>query len=137
MVNVTNAPAVTATPATSTLPDTLIGVQIDTTQYVYASPSGIVNDVNGGFPRFIGRVRLAVTLAAGDATWTGLGAGVDGQEVVLWNTDAANTLFLPTGNAGSQAQNQFQGSALGYALAPGYSISMIYYTGNVNGWVMR
>ena len=137
MVNVTNAPAVTATPATSTLPDTLVGVQLDSTQYVYASPSGTVNDVNLGIPRFVGRVRVAVTLAAGDATWTGQGPGVDGQEVILWNSDATNSLTLSVQDTGSVVGGRYAGASGSYALLPGFSISMIYYAGTVNAWVLR
>lgn len=139
MVNITNAPSTTGAstpPSSSTLPDTLVGFQQSTTQYVYASPSGTTNDVNGGFPRFIGNIRLAVTLAAGNATWTGLGAGSDGQHCVLWNTDATSSLTLSVSDAGSLAPNQFNGVAGTSSLGPGTAAELVYYAGNVNAWVI-
>ncbi len=136
MVNITNAPSQSATPSSSLLPDILVGFQHDTTQYTYASPSGTTNDVNGGFPRFVGQVRLAVTLASGSATWTGLGVGSDGQKVVLWNTDAANTLTLLIQSSSSLTPNQFYGTPTNYVLAAGNACELVYYAGNINGWVI-
>ncbi len=136
MVNITNAPSSQATPALSTLPTTLLGFQHDATQYTYASPSGTTNDVNGGFPRFLGNVRLAVTLASGAATWTGLGAGNDGQHLVLWNTDTANSLTLLVANSGSVAANQFNGPVANYVLSAGNACELVYYAGIVNAWVL-
>lgn len=138
MVNLTNAPSGGASaPATVTLPDTMVAFLHNTTQYTYASPAGTTNNVGGGFPSFVGRVRLTVTLAAGAATWTGLGAGVDGQQVELWNNDATNTLTLTVGSANSLTNNRFKGYTAGYAVAPGMSLDLRYYAGNVNGWVVR
>ena len=137
MVNVTNAPAQSSPPASSTLPDTLLGVQTSTTQYNYASPSGTVNNVVSGIPSFVGNARLTVTLAAGSATWTGLSAGSDNQHITLWNSDAANTLTLAVKNSGSLAQNQFNGTSVGYLLSPGFTIGLIYYAGSVKAWVVR
>lgn len=136
MVNITNAPTMPSTPAQATLPDTLLGFQHSTTQYTYASPSGTTNNVVSGVPLFLGNARLAVTLAAGNATWTGLAAGLDGQHLVLWNADAANTLTLAVQNSGSLVQNRFQGSAGNYALIHGNAILMVYYAGTVNAWVI-
>ncbi len=136
MVNITNAPSQSTTPSSSLLPSTLLGFQHDSTQYAYASPSGTTNDVNGGFPRFLGNVRLAVTLAAGSATWTGLGAGNDGQHLILWNTDAANTLTLLVSNAGSVVGNRFSGPAANYVLSAGNACELVYYAGTINAWVI-
>jgi hypothetical protein len=137
MVNITNPPNQSTTPSSSTQPDTLVSFQHNTSTFSYASPSGTTNDVNGGFPRFVGKVRLTVTLAAGDAIWTGLGAGADGQEVLLWNNDATNSLTLQVKNAGSVPRNQFNGSSMGYMLLPGFTLLLVYYAGVVNAWVVR
>lgn len=139
MVNVTSAPSTSGasvTPSVSTLPDTLVGFQSDTTQYTYASPAGTTNDVTPGCPKFVGHVRLAVTLAGGDAIWTGLAAGADNQHLVLWNTDATATLSLAINDSGSLAPNRFQGSGTGYDVSPGNAYLLVYYTGNVNAWVI-
>lgn len=59
----------------------------------YASPAGLaVAAAPAGFSSTTGR--LYVTLAAGDATWTSLTAGGDGQLLSIINNDAANTLTL-------------------------------------------
>ncbi len=136
MVNISNAPAQSATPSSATLPTTLLGFQHDSTQYTYASPSGTTNDVNGGFPRFLGNVRLAVTLAAGASTWTGLGAGNDGQHLILWNTDSANSLTLLVNNAGSVSVNRFNGPTANVVLTAGNAIELVYYAGLINSWVI-
>lgn len=138
MVNITNALTTSAYPSRSTLPTTLLAYQFDGTQYAYASPSGSTNDVNGGFPRFLGIVRLAVTLAAGAATWTGLGAGNDGQQVILRNADNTNTLTLSTGGTGlgdaaSLPANQFTGQN-DYRLPPGGQITILYNGGVTPHW---
>lgn len=136
MVNITTSPAFTSAPSVSVLPDTLVGFQSDTTQYTYASPAGTINDVSGGFPRFTGDVRLAVTLAGGNSTWTGLGAGNDGQRLILWNTDTSSSLSLSVNDAGSLVQNRFNGVAGTSALGPGATAELVYYAGNVNAWVI-
>ncbi len=136
MVNITSALSANYTPAISTLPSTTVEFQHDSTQYTYASPSGTTNDVNGGFPRLVGNTRLSVTLAAGAATWTGLGAGNDGQHVILWNTDATNSLTLLVSNAGSLAGNRFSGPAANVVLTAGNAIELVYYAGLINAWVV-
>ncbi len=102
----------------------------------YASSAGANNDVNpgGGWPTDIGR--LDVTLAGGNANWTGLVAGVDGQAVLISNIDAANTLTLNNQNAGSSAANRFRSSA-DAVLGPGATVLATYYAGTVNRWVLR
>jgi hypothetical protein len=100
----------------------------------YASPAGAQNDVNpgGGFPANIGR--LVVTLAAGNANWTGLLAGSDGQLLYLTNADAANTLELDVANGGSAAANQFQ-YQFGLALGPGVS-KLLCYDATIAKWML-
>jgi hypothetical protein len=77
----------------------------------YASPSGANNNVNpgGGWPSLAGvpYTTLDVSLAAGNANWTGLLAGTDGQLCMIRNNDAANSLTLNKENAGSAAANRF------------------------------
>jgi hypothetical protein len=106
----------------------------------YASPTGTSNDVNpgGGWPTSISR--LDVTLASGNAEWTGLLAGTDGQMVEIFNADATNTLTLdanPAGSvAGSAAANRFQFVG-NLALPPGASAIAVYSAGTVNRWRIR
>jgi hypothetical protein len=96
----------------------------------YASPSGVTNNVNPpGWlttPNTVGRIN--VTLAAGNAEWTGLDAAgiTDGTGVLITNTDAANTLQLDTQNAGSSAANQFFASG-NIVLVPGQGTLAVYY----------
>lgn len=101
----------------------------------YASPAGAVNNVNpgGGFPINIGRV--VVTLAAGNANWTGLVAGADGQLLFLTNADAANTLELDALNAGSLAANRFLYGGGGVFLPPGVS-KLLLYDGTLANWLL-
>lgn len=102
----------------------------------YASPAGANNNVSpgGGWPA-IGR--LDVTLAAGNANWTGLVAGtIDGQSCLIANNDATNTLTLNASNGASGAANQFR-YAGDLALPPGATVLAVYYAGTVNRWVLR
>jgi hypothetical protein len=100
----------------------------------YASPAGANNNVNpgGGFPLNIGR--LVVTLAAGNANWTGLLAGADGQLLYLTNADAANTLELDPSNVGSAAANQFL-YQFSLALGPGVS-KLLCYDATLAKWMI-
>jgi hypothetical protein len=104
---------------------------------VYASPAGAQNNVDptsgGAWP--VGFDRVDVTLAAGNANWTGLKAGGDGQVVIITNTDAANNLVLNNQNNGSTAANRFR-SAADITLLPGTAILVKYYAGAVNRWVV-
>ncbi len=139
MVNVTTAPDFEADPAIANLPDLSTGSSGSSSasnQYTYASPAGVSNDVVAWSPPFTGRIRLAVTLAAGSAAWTGLAAGVSGQEVTLWNADPDNTLTLVVQNVGSLSANQFQGSAGAYSLTPGNALGLIYYGDTINAWII-
>lgn len=91
----------------------------------YATPAGSQNNVapGGGFPT--NKSRLVVTLA-GNATWTGLVAGTDGQLVYLTNADAADSLTLTSQDAGSLAANQFLYAGGGIVLPPGASKLLLY-----------
>ncbi len=63
----------------------------------FASPAGgAVAAAPPGFSSAVGR--LEVSLAGGNSTWVSLTAGVDGQLLVIANTDAANILILPALN---------------------------------------
>ena len=135
-VNITSPPAGVNAPPQSNLPDTSVGLVHNTTQFTYASPAGTTNNVVTGVPAFVGNSRLAVTLAAGNATWNSMSAGADGQHMVVWNTDAANTLTLNVNNTSGLVGNRFQGSAGSYALMPGNAILMVYYAGSVKAWVI-
>lgn len=101
----------------------------------YASPAGASNNVNpaGGFPANIGR--LVVTLAAGDANWTGLLAGSAlGQLLLLSNGDAANSLTLNAKNVGSLPANQFL-YQFDIVLGPGVS-KLLCYDGVLAKWMI-
>jgi len=95
-----------------------------TGRVAYASPAGQSNDVTpAGFGTTTGR--LVVTLPSGDATWTGLLAGQDGQLLIITNADAGNTLTLSKSNGASMAANQFL-YAFDLAIATGVSVLLIY-----------
>jgi hypothetical protein len=96
----------------------------------YASPAGARNNVNpgSGWPNAPGPVpysTLGVTLAAGNANWTGLLAGNDDQAVLIVNQDAANSLTLNNANAGSAAANRFAYAA-DLILPPGATAWAVY-----------
>lgn len=101
----------------------------------YPSPAGASHNVNpGGAWPVIGR--LDVTLAGGNANWTGLVAGSDGQQVLICNNDAANTLTFNNQNGGSLAANRFRWVG-DRAMPPGDTVLAVYYAGTVNRWVLR
>ena len=92
----------------------------------YASPAGASNNVTPpGFGNTVGF--LDVTLAAGDANWTGLAAGADKQMLVVANADATHTLTLNGLNGGSLAANQFRAGG-DPVLPPLSAILLVYYT---------
>jgi hypothetical protein len=105
-----------------------------TGRVLYASPAGASNDVapGGGFPLNIGR--LIVTLAGGNANWTGLAAGADGQMLFLCNAHAANSLTLNARNGGSVAANQFL-YQFDIVLGPGVS-KLLCYDGTLAKWMV-
>jgi len=95
----------------------------------YASPNGANNDVNpgGGWPSLAGvpYTTLGVTITGGNANWTGLLAGTDGQLVLIANQDTVDTLTLNKQNAGSAAANRFAFAA-DLILPPGASAFAMY-----------
>lgn len=99
------------------------------------SAAGANNDVNPGGTWPAGYGRLAVTLAAGNANWSGLVAGSDGQTVQLVNLDAANTLTLNSKNVGSLAANRFS-FANDLILPPGATCWLVYWAGAIDLWVI-
>ncbi len=101
----------------------------------FASPAGSSNNVNPGgtFPTNI--TRLIVTEPSGDATWTGLLAGSDGQLLWIFNADAANNLTLSVADAGSTAANRFAGFS-SLILPAQSSVLACYFAGTVNRWVL-
>jgi hypothetical protein len=126
-----NQPMVNGVPAFAAAPasgGTLTG------RLVYASPAGASNNVapGGTFPANISR--LIVTLALGDANWTGLAAGSDGQLLFLTNGHAANSLTLNASNAGSLAANQFL-YQFNVILGPGIS-KLLCYDATLAKWLI-
>lgn len=77
--------------------------------------------------------RLFVTLAAGNANWTGLAGGVDGMSVLLKNIDSANSLTLNSENANSHPANRFNGIG-DQLIPPGSSVLLVYTAGSRNRW---
>ncbi len=76
-----------------------------------------------------------VTLAAGDANWTGLLAGSAlGQLLLLTNGDAANSLTLNASNVGSAAANRFL-YQFDLVLGPGVS-KLLCYDGVLAKWLI-
>lgn len=77
--------------------------------------------------------RLFVNTAAGNATFTGLSAGYDGQ--LLWvNVAGGNTLTLNTADGSSTAANQFSGSA-NLTFNSGDNL-LLCYDGTLQKWLM-
>jgi hypothetical protein len=98
-------------------------------------PAGANNDFNpgGAWPTNIGR--LDVDPSLGVANLTGLVAGIDGQLVVIFNSEAlgGNNLTLNNQNAASAAANRFQGSG-DFIIVPQNSLTLCYYAGAINRW---
>lgn len=88
----------------------------------YASPAGSIAAAPVGFNSGTGR--LLVTLPSGNATWTSLTAGTDGQLLEIRNTDATNTLTLPKVNWGGVGD---------IALSAGNNI-LTYYDATAATW---
>jgi hypothetical protein len=96
------------------------------TYLAFASPAGSSNNVNpAGFGAGVGLID--VTLAGGDATWTGLLAGANRQMLVIANADALANLTLAALNAGSAAANRFRASG-DIVLPPLSAHLFVYYT---------
>lgn len=96
------------------------------TYLAYASAAGASNNVNPtGFASTVGLID--VTLAAGDANWTGLTAGGDQQLLMIANADTVHTLTLNGLNAGSLAANRFRAGG-DPVLPPLSALLLCYYT---------
>lgn len=106
----------TASTSTSTA-GALLGARLG-----FASPAGTIAASPVGFGTSTGR--LIVTLASGNATWTSLTAGSDGQLLEIRNTDGTNTLTLPAADWNGIAD---------ILLGPGNNI-LTYYDATVGRW---
>jgi hypothetical protein len=77
--------------------------------------------------------RVLVTTTAGDATFTGITAGSDGQLMVVTN-QGSNLLTLADQNVGSSSANQFYGVT--DITLPAKGSQLLSYSGNLSKWVM-
>ena len=80
--------------------------------------------------------RLDLDTSAGDATLSGLVAGLDGQIMIVRNV-GPHDLQLQDRNAGSLAANQFCIGPGDLDLIFDQSVAMVYYAGTVNQWVVQ
>lgn len=104
---------------------------------VYASPAGANNNVTPPVvlpATWLTTHRLIVTLAGGNASWTGLLAGADGQLLYVTNADAANSLTLNAQNVGSLAANRFL-YQFDMVLGPGIS-KLLCYDATLAEWLL-
>jgi hypothetical protein len=106
-------------------------------RYTSAPSAGTYNNVNpgSGWPNTDTGARLIVT-PTGAIVYTGLLAGNDGEQVLLWNNAAVGSGFnitLDNLNAGSSAANQFTiaGSAL---VLPPQARSILVYDATLALW---
>jgi len=113
------------------------------TGYVAALvPAGSTDafDPGGGFPGTVGSPigRLDLDPSLGNATLQGLKAGLDGQLLLVRNTDAVNTLALSGAGSGTAGDSFATEGALDATLNPGASILLCYYgaTTGVDAWVV-
>lgn len=108
-----------------------------TGRVAYSSPAGTNNDVTPPVvlpATWVTTHRLVVTLAAGNANWTGLLAGADGQQLFLTNADAVNSLTLSRANGGSVPANQFL-YQFDIVLGPGVS-KLLCYDATLAQWMI-
>lgn len=77
--------------------------------------------------------RVLVETTAGDATFTGITAGSDGQLMVMTN-EGTNLLTLASENVGSSSANQFYGVT--DITLPAKGSQLLSYSGNLSKWVM-
>jgi hypothetical protein len=77
--------------------------------------------------------RVLVDTTAGDAVFTGMTAGVDGQLMVVTN-QGPSLLTLDDENGGSLAANQFYGVT--DITLPAKGSQLLSYSGNLTKWVM-
>lgn len=103
------------------------------TYLAYSSAAGSLNNVTpAGFTAAVGV--LDVSLASGDATWTGLAAGADRQLLIVANADPVNNLTLAALNAGSVAANQFRFS--GDLVLPARASVQLVYSATATKWIV-
>lgn len=104
----------------------------------FSSPAGQVNNVLTPPSGFGSQTtRIDVQLLSGDAQWSGLFPGFDGQEVQIRNvpTNAAGT-FLTLQSLNNLSSSVFQFSGAGdHLIMPGQVQSVMYYGGSINNWV--
>lgn len=82
-----------------------------------------------------GTCTMDITVSGGNATWTGLVAGTEGQRIVITNLAASSSnLILSMLNGGSLAANQFRGIAT-VTLLPGMTIQIQYSVG-AGKWIV-
>lgn len=108
------------------------GAAASTAAQTYASPVNESDNVSLPAP-FPAIGRLFVTLAAGNANWTGLAGGTDGLTIILKNIDPTNTLVLNSENVNSLAANRFNGVG-DQTIPPGNSAMLVYTAGTRNRW---
>lgn len=77
--------------------------------------------------------RVLVETTAGDATFTGITAGSDGQIMVVTN-EGPSLLTLADQNGGSSSANQFYGVT--DITLPARGSQLLSYSGNLSKWVM-
>ena len=80
----------------------------------------------------IGRLDL---VPAGAATLDSLAPGItDGQEVILRNASATQTITIPTAGSGTAP---FTGGGGGVILPPLTAVTATWYAGSFNEWVLQ
>lgn len=91
-------------------------------------PAGVNNNFNPGL--LLNVTRILANPNAGNAELTGMLAGGDGQDVLLWNAQAigGNTIQLDNLNAGSTAANRFSISGPSFTINPQSGARMKYDT---------
>lgn len=77
--------------------------------------------------------RVLVETSAGDATFTGITAGTDGQLMVVTN-EGPSLLTLADQNGGSTSANQLYGVT--DITLPAKGSQLLSYSGNLTKWVM-
>ncbi len=106
--------------------------------YLYvAVPAGETDNLAPG-PSFPGTpdlpiTRLDIAPSSGATNITGLTAGLDGQLVLIFNSDSSSSLTLNNQNGFSASANQFQGAG-DFILPPMTGILICYYAGTINKW---
>lgn len=77
------------------------------------------------------------TKIANFATITGIAAGTDGEEIVLYSEGSADPWFIDVQNVGSTAANRIAGAFAGAIyMPPGAAMRLRYIGGLVNRWTI-